>query len=61
MSWNYPEYLEKSSTQSTHVERVRHNGILILTDKETGQSMRYMGYGIQEAKRQFKKHLKGIA
>lgn len=58
MSWNYPEYLEKSSTELMHVERVRHNGTLILTHKETGYSHSYIGYGIQEAKRLFKDMLK---
>ena len=41
-----------------HVERVRHNGTLILTHKETGFSNSFIGYGIQEAKRQFKATLK---
>lgn len=58
MTWNYPEYLEKSSTELMHVERVRHNGTLILTHKETGFSNSFIGYGIQEAKRQFKATLK---
>ena len=42
--------LDKSCTSKLYVERVAHNGILILTDNETGISMRYMGYGIQQAK-----------
>ena len=58
MYWDYPEYLEKSSTELMHVERVKHNGTLILTHKETNYSHSYIGYGIQEAKRQFKATLK---
>ena len=52
--------LDKSCTSKLYVERVAHNGILILTDNETGISMRYMGYGIQQAKRLFKEHLKEL-
>ena len=52
--------LTKSCTSELYVQRVEHNGILILTDNETGISMRYMGYGIQQAKRLFKKHVKEI-
>ncbi len=61
MIWEYPKTLEKSTTKDIHVRQVRHNGILILTCQHTGNEMRYMGYGIQEAKRLFKNHLKGIA
>ena len=52
--------LTKSCTSKLYVERVEHNGILILTDNETGVSMRYMGYGIQQAKRLFKEHVKDV-
>ena len=52
--------LDKSCTSKLYVERVAHNGILILTDNETGISMRYMGYGIQQAKRLFKEHVKEL-
>jgi len=61
MSWSYPITLEKSTTKDIWVSRVEHNGILVLQCRHTGVEMRYMGYGIQEAKRQFKAHLKGIA
>jgi len=61
MSWSYPITLEKSTTKDIWVQRVQHNGILVLQCRHTGVEMRYMGYGIQEAKRQFKAHLKGIA
>ena len=61
MSWSYPIELEKSTTKDIRVEQVQHNAMLILTCRHTGQRQRYMGYGIQEAKRQFKAHLKGIA
>tara|TARA_R100000742_G_C4231274_1_gene52774 strand:+ start:409 stop:594 length:186 start_codon:yes stop_codon:yes gene_type:complete len=61
MTWEYPITLEKSTTKDIHVELVRHNAMLILTCRNTGERQRYMGYGIQEAKRQFKNHLKGIA
>jgi len=60
MTWEYPKTLEKSTTKDIHVKQVRHNAMLILTCKHTGETQRYMGYGIQEAKRQFKNHLKGI-
>jgi len=52
--------LDKSCTSKLYVQRVEHNGILILTDNETGISMRYMGYGIQQAKRLFKEHVKEL-
>tara|TARA_R100000005_G_C4927209_1_gene157783 strand:+ start:75 stop:311 length:237 start_codon:yes stop_codon:yes gene_type:complete len=59
--WEYPEYLEKSSTQKISVYKNKVNGALILHDaNDFGNKMVYMGYGIQEAKRLFKLHLKGI-
>ena len=61
MYWNYPKELEKSTTKDIRVEQVQHNAMLILTCRHTGETHRYMGYGIQEAKRLFKAHLKGIA
>ena len=59
--WEYPEYLEKSSTNQISVYKNKVNGAFILHDaNDFGNKMVYKGYGIQEAKRQFKQHLKGI-
>ena len=59
--WEYPEYLEKSSTNQISVYRNKVTGAFILHDaNDFGNKMVYMGYGIQEAKRRFKLHLKGI-
>ena len=59
--WEYPERLEKSCTNQISVYRNKVNGALILHDaNDFGNSMVYIGYGIQEAKRLFKLHLKGI-
>tara|TARA_R100001126_G_C4803625_1_gene138179 strand:- start:253 stop:444 length:192 start_codon:yes stop_codon:yes gene_type:complete len=59
--WDYPEYLEKSSTSQISVYKNKVNGALILHDSNNfANKMVYMGYGIQEAKRLFKLHLKGI-
>jgi len=56
--WDYPETLEKQSTNNIRVERVKHNGQLILTHRESGYNHRYIGYSIQEAKKLFKDMLK---
>lgn len=62
MIWEYPEYLEKSSTNEITVYKNKINGALILHDaNDFATKQVYMGYGIQEAKRMFKQHLKGIA
>jgi len=39
-----------------------YNGVTLAMhiEKETGISMRYMGYGIQQAKRLFKEHVKEL-
>ena len=59
--WEYPEYLEKSSTNQISVYKNKVNGDFILhAANDFGHKMVYMGYGIQEAKRRFKLHLKGI-
>lgn len=59
--WEYPEHLEKSSTSTISVYRNKVNGALILHDaNDFANKQVYMGYGIQEAKRMFKLHLKGI-
>ena len=59
--WEYPEYLEKSSTKNISVYKNKVNGAFILHDaNDFTTKMVYMGYGIQEAKRKFKLHLKGI-
>ena len=61
MSWHYPEYLEKSSTSEIRVYRNNINGAFILHDaNDFANKQVYIGYGIQEAKRMFKKHLMGI-
>ena len=58
----YPELLEKSSTNKITVYKNKINGALILHDaNDFATKQVYMGYGIQEAKRMFKQHLKGIA
>jgi len=58
----YPELLEKSSTNEITVYKNKINGALILHDaNDFANKQVYMGYGIQEAKRMFKQHLKGIA
>jgi len=57
----YPELLEKSSTNEITVYKNKINGALILHDaNDFANKQVYMGYGIQEAKRMFKQHLKGI-
>ena len=57
----YPELLEKSSTNEITVYKNKINGALILHDaNDFATKQVYMGYGIQEAKRMFKQHLKGI-
>lgn len=57
--WEYPEYLEKSSTNEITVYRNRINGSLILHDaNDFAISHVYVGYGIQQAKRMFKEYLK---
>ena len=57
--WEYPEHLEKSSTSTISVYRNKVNGALILHDaNDFANKQVYMGYGIQEAKRMFKLHLK---
>jgi hypothetical protein len=56
--WDYPETLEKHTTNIIRVERVKHNGQLILTHRESGYNHRYTGFTIQEAKRLFKDMLK---
>ena len=62
MIWEYPERLEKFCTNEISVYRNKVNGALILHDaNDFANKQVYIGYGIQEAKRQFKKHLKGIA
>lgn len=59
--WEYPEHLEKSSTNEISVYKNKVNGALILHDAEDFSNKQvYLGYGIQEAKRLFKLHLKGI-
>ena len=58
----YPELLEKSSTNEITVYKNKITGALILHDaNDFATKQVYMGYGIQEAKRMFKQHLKGIA
>jgi len=58
----YPELLEKSSTNEITVYKNKINGALILHDaNDFANKQVYMGYGIQEAKRMFKQHLMGIA
>lgn len=58
----YQELLEKSSTNEITVYKNKINGALILHDaNDFATKQVYMGYGIQEAKRMFKQHLKGIA
>lgn len=58
----YPELLEKSSTNEITVYKNKINVALILHDaNDFATKQVYMGYGIQEAKRMFKQHLKGIA
>jgi len=58
----YPELLEKSSTNEITVYKNKINGALILHDaNDFATKQVYMGYGIQEAKRMFKQHLMGIA
>lgn len=62
MVWEYPERLDKSSTNEITVYKNKVNGALILHDaNDFANKQVYIGYGIQEAKRMFKKHLKGIA
>jgi len=57
----YPELLEKSSTNEITVYKNKITGALILHDaNDFANKQVYMGYGIQEAKRMFKQHLKGI-
>ena len=58
----YPELLEKSSNNQITVYKNKITGALILHDaNDFANKQVYMGYGIQEAKRMFKQHLKGIA
>jgi len=58
----YPELLEKSSNNQITVYKNKITGALILHDaNDFATKQVYMGYGIQEAKRMFKQHLKGIA
>ena len=60
MIWEYPERLEKSSTKEITVYKNKVNGALILHDaNDFANKQVYMGYGIQEAKRMFKKTFKG--
>ena len=62
MIWEYPELIEKSSTNEITVYKNKINGALILHDaNDFATKQVYIGYGIQEAKRMFKQHLKGIA
>ena len=57
----YPELLEKSSNNQITVYKNKITGALILHDaNDFANKQVYMGYGIQEAKRMFKQHLKGI-
>lgn len=61
MTWEYPQRLDKHSTNKISVYKNVVNGALILHDAEDFATKQvYMGYTIQESKRMFREYLKGI-
>ena len=61
MIWEYPQRLDKHSTNKISVYKNVTNGALILHDAEDFATKQvYIGYSIQESKRMFRDYLKGI-
>jgi len=61
MTWEYPQRLDKHSTNKISVYKNVVNGALILHDAEDFATKQvYIGYSIQESKRMFRDYLKGI-